>query len=93
MAVAVEMDFKGATLDQYDKVMELMGLDPEAPPQGAIFHWVAETTDGIRVVDVWETKEDFEKFAAEQIGPSTQQAGITAPPETTFRAVHNLFPG
>ena len=26
MAIAVVMDFKGATLDQYDKVMEKMGL-------------------------------------------------------------------
>ena len=27
MAVAFEMRFEGATLEQYDRVMELMGLD------------------------------------------------------------------
>jgi len=94
MAVAIEMDFKGVTLDQYDQVMELMGLGPDSPPPpGAIFHWVAETPDGIRVVDVWETREAYEQFAAEQIGPSTQQVGISAPPETTYRDVHNHLGG
>ena len=61
MAVAIEMNFKGATLGQYDQVLELMGLtgDASAPP-GAIFHWAAETDDGLRVVDVWETREAYE---------------------------------
>ena len=95
MAVAIEMDFKGATLEQYDEVMKLMGLaDGTRPlPAGAIFHWVAKTDDGIRVVDVWETREAFDQFAAEQIGPFTQQAGIAAPPETTYRDVHNHLGG
>ena len=93
MAVAIEMNFKGATLDQYNEVMKLMSLDDgtrPAPP-GAIFHWVAQTDDGIRVVDVWETKEQFEKFAQDEIGPYTQQVGFPGPPETTFRDVHNFL--
>jgi hypothetical protein len=95
MAVAIEMDFKGATLEQYDEVLKLMGLDdPNAPPpDGAIFHWVAKTADGIKVVDVWETREQYDKFAQEQIGPYSQQAGIPAPPETTYRDVHNTLGG
>jgi len=93
MAVAIEMNFKGATLDQYNEVMKLMSLDDgtrPAPP-GAIFHWVAQTDDGIRVVDVWETNEQFEKFAQDEIGPYTQQVGFPGPPETTFRDVHHFL--
>lgn len=38
MAVAVQMDFEGATLDQYDQVCQMMGLTPKGPgPAGAIF--------------------------------------------------------
>jgi hypothetical protein len=93
MAVAIEMNFRGATLDQYDQVIELMGLTSgQELPAGAIFHWVAKTDDGIRVVDVWESKEVFDRFAQEQIGPYTQQAGITEPPEITYRDVHNHMP-
>ena len=93
MAVAIEMNFKGATLDQYNEVMKLMSLDDgtrPAPP-GAIFHWVAQTDDGIRVVDVWETKEQFEKFAQDEIGPYTQEVGIPAPPVIQFRELHNYL--
>ena len=89
MPVAVEMDFEGATLDQYDKTMELMGLENggQAPP-GALFHWAAEVDGGLRVVDVWESREAFERFAEEQIGPQTAAAGIEAPPSMTFHEVH-----
>jgi hypothetical protein len=88
MAVAIEMRFTGATLAQYDDVMRRMDLGDEAP-EGALFHWVAATDDGIVVVDVWETMEQFDRFAREKIGPHTQAAGIEAPPEITTHAVHN----
>ena len=91
MPVAIEMNFKGATLDQYDQVIELMGLQSGQAPPNAIFHWVAETDDGLRVVDVWETKEAYEQFAQEQIGPYSQQVGVPAPPETTYYDVHNII--
>ncbi len=92
MAVAIVMDFKGATLEQYDKVVELMHLTPEGSgAAGSLFHWVAETPEGIVVTDVWTTREDFEKFAQEQIGPFTQQAGFAGPPEMTFYEVHNYM--
>ena len=92
MAVAVEMNFRGATLDQYDQVLEKMGLTPRGSgPPGAVSHWAAKTDDGIRVVDVWETKEQFERFAQEQIGPYTREAGFTEEPEMRFYDVHNYF--
>jgi len=91
MAVAIEMNFKGATLEQYDQVIELMGLTSGQAPPNAIFHWVAKTDEGIRVVDVWETKEAYEQFAQEQIGPYSQQAGVPGPPEVTYYDVHNII--
>ena len=94
MAVAVVMDFKGATLDQYDQVIERMGLEPGgAVPDGALFHWVTATEDGIRVVDVWESREVFDRFAEEQIGPHTQAVGIPGPPKTEYHDVHNHLGG
>jgi hypothetical protein len=92
MAVAVDMNFSGATIDQYDQVVEKMGLTPEgAGPPGAISHWVAETDDGIRVVDVWASKEAFDKFAQEQIGPYTREVGFQSEPEIRIYEVHNYF--
>jgi hypothetical protein len=92
MATAVQMDFKGATLDQYDKVIEKMGFRPgQTGAVGGLFHWVAKTDDGIRVVDVWESKEAFEKFAQDEIGPITQEVGVPSPPELQFFDVHNTL--
>jgi hypothetical protein len=92
MAVAVQMDFDGATLDQYDEICKSMGLTPKGPgPAGAISHFATMTDSGLRVVDVWSTKEQFENFAQEQIGPLSQKAGVSAPPKMQFFEVHNYF--
>jgi hypothetical protein len=92
VAVAVDMKFKGASLDQYDQVIQKMGLRQggEMPP-GGISHWVAKTDDGVHIVDVWESKEAFEKFAEEKIRPYTQEVGITREPEISFSDVHNYL--
>ena len=92
MAIAIQLDFEGATLEQYDAVCKLMGLTPKGPgPKGAISHFATLTENGLRVVDVWETREQFETFAQEQIGPFSAEAGITGPPAMQFFEVHNYF--
>ena len=92
MAVAVVLDFPGGTLEQYDEVIAKMGFTPEGPgAPGGLSHWVTKTDDGIRVTDVWRTREEFDKFAAEQIGPITAEVGIPGPPQMTFYDVHNYL--
>jgi hypothetical protein len=90
MAVAVDLEFDRGTLEQYDEVAKLMNYEPGgAAPPGCLFHWGALTDRGLRVTDVWETKEQFEQYAQEKIGPFTQQVGIPGPPRITFYDVHN----
>lgn len=92
MAIAVQLDFPGATLDQYEAACKLMGLTPKGPgPAGSISHFATMTDSGLRIVDVWETREQFDKFGQEQIGPITQQVGFPGPPEIQFFEVHNYF--
>lgn len=92
MAIAVVLDFPGGTLDQYDQVCSKMGLTPGGPgPKGALSHWVAATADGIRVTDVWRTREQFDEFAATQIGPFSAEVGLPGPPEVAVFEVHNYF--
>ena len=86
------MEFKDASLDQYDQVIEKMGLRQGGEmPEGGLSHWVTKTNGGIRVTDVWETREQFERFAQEQIGPFSQEVGIQGPPEITFYDAHNYL--
>lgn len=92
MAVAVQIDFKDATLDQYDQVIQKMGFTPGGKgAPGGLFHWVTQTADGIRVTDVWETREQFEQFAQEKIGPITQEVGAPGPSNITVFEVHNYL--
>jgi ketosteroid isomerase-like protein len=90
VAVAVRMEFANTTIAQYDEVIGRMGLSARgAGPAGILFHWAAAHGDGVLVTDVWRERERFERFAREEIGPYTQQAGISQPPTTTFYDVHN----
>jgi hypothetical protein len=69
-----------------------MGLTSGGPgPPGALFHWVTLTEDGtLQVTDVWESREQFEAFAEEQIGPYTAEVGLPEP-AMTHHEVHNYF--
>jgi hypothetical protein len=92
MAVAVVMDFEGATLAQYDQIIGKMGFKPGGPGgPGSVSHWVAATDAGIRVVDVWESAKHFQSFADDQIGPISEEVGIPNPPDITFHEVHNYL--
>jgi hypothetical protein len=92
MAVAVVLEFEGSTLEQYEQVIQKMGFTHGGPGgDGGLFHWVTATDDGIRVTDVWQTKEHFQKFAQEQIEPYTREVGFAGPPKMTFYDVHNYL--
>lgn len=92
MAVAVQLDFRGGTLEQYDRVVEKMGFERGGRGgPGGLFHWVMKTDDGIRVTDVWESQEAFDTFANEKIGPITQEVGVPNPPEIQVFEVHNYL--
>ena len=92
MAIGVQLDFNGATLQQYDEVIAKMGFEPGGRGEpGGLFHWVTKTDDGIRVIDVWQSREAFERFAQEKIGPLTADVGLTSPPRITLFDVHNYL--
>ena len=89
MAIGLILDFEGGTLDQYDQVIEKMDLGGKKP-DGANYHWVTKTDDGIRVVDVWDDPAKFQAFAEEKIGPLSAEAGLGEPKITQYE-VHNIL--
>ncbi len=46
---------------------------------GAVYHWCAPAPGGLRISDAWETREDFDRFARDKIGPITAKHGLSAP--------------
>jgi hypothetical protein len=94
MAIARIFDGKGWTPDQYDELMvrliNQLDLAPGRAAPGVLFHWVAETDDGMRAVDVYEDQAAADTLAQESIGPIAGELGL-APPDVTQFEVHNLL--
>lgn len=42
---------------------------------------------------MWESREQFDRFAEEQIAPFSQEVGFPNPPEMIFYDVHNHLTG
>ncbi len=92
MAIAVVQVFRGSTLEQYDKVIANLNFTPggQGAP-GGLFHWVTEADGDVRITDVWDSRQTFEAFARDKIGPAAAAAGVEGPPEVTFFDVHNYL--
>ena len=68
-----------------------MGIETN-PPAGMIFHSAGPIEDGWGVIDVWESREAFDRFAGEQLQPAAQELGDRAfpnPPDIKEFPVHN----
>lgn len=93
MAISVLQSFKqdGDILNIYDAVVEDMG-GRELAPRGSVYHFCAPIEGGIRVCDLWESREDFERFAQQRIAPASAKHGL-APPHVEIEDVHELVLG
>ena len=78
MAVLVIQEFEG-TRDEYEQVNEK--IDPENnPPSGLILHCGADIGGGkLRVVDVWESQDDFQSFVQGTLIPAINEVNPDAP--------------
>lgn len=91
MAVGIRIKVEGVTADEFD-VME-RSVDPDSnPPEGLIFHASGPIDGGWGVIDFWESREKFDRFAEERMGPAIAAAGVSASPDIREFPVHEHFP-
>lgn len=89
MAVVMLMKWSSVTPEQYDAALE--AVDWEArPPDGGIFH-VAWFDGGLNVTDVWESADDFNRFASERLMPGIAHLDVEGEPDVTFHETHRYF--
>lgn len=60
-------------------------------PPGGIFHVAAFTDNGLRVADVWESAEAFQKFVDERLMPGTKALGLLGEPRVEIFPAHAVF--
>jgi hypothetical protein len=93
MAVALTITYPaGTSMEAYDKVLEALDLDSEGShDNGALFHWAEDRNGQLVVHDVWESREDFDSFAADVLGPASQETGMPAPVNIQETPVYNYL--
>ena len=89
MAVAVIVDNPEGSQGVYDAVREKTGLER---PAGGIFHAAGPSpSGGWRVIEVWESEQDAQRFVKERLLPAFEAIGVPPPPPPEFWPVHNYM--
>jgi hypothetical protein len=89
VAVVVIQEFESSR-EEYDQVSEKLDAENN-PPDGLILHTAADLGGGkMKVVDVWESQDDFQEFVGERLTPAIAEVvGPDAPPADI--QAHELF--
>jgi hypothetical protein len=67
MRYALIVDHAEATMADYQKVLAEIGSDR---PAGRLAHAVGSTDDGLRFIDIWESREDAQRFQRDLLLPA-----------------------
>ena len=92
MAIGLRLRFDGGTQEQYDTVHAHIGVDGD-PPAGLICHAAGPVEGGWGIIDYWESREAFDRFAASRLQPAIQQLGENAfsgPPDIKEFPIHHI---
>ncbi len=90
MPTVMCMSWAGVTREQYDAARERVNFEGEAPA-GGMLHvaWVDDA--GLRVVDVWNSAEEFQRFAEERLMPGVTDLGLPGEPQVELYEAHNVY--
>ena len=77
-------EMPGVTEEMATRVEAEVG---EAPVAGLVAHVSGPSATGWRIIDVWESEEDYHRFEVERLNPALQVAtrGVT-PPSRPFES-------
>jgi hypothetical protein len=90
MAVAMMVDNPEGSQEVYEQIRAHLGLDK---PAGGIFHVAGPSPmGGWRVIEVWESEEEANRFFQERFVPALRALGLSGPPPPRqFWPVHNAM--
>jgi hypothetical protein len=98
MPVLLTMDLP-IRREDLEAVSSAMGVQND-PPDGLIVHVMTATADGVHVVDIWESQDQFQQFSDARLVPTMQKVlgerGVALdgpPPEPTFDEAFDLVRG
>lgn len=89
--MAVMVLFRSAKVDKalYDAIMQAVDLERDPPP-GGLTHACSFDSDGVLVVDVWETREQFQAFLETRLAPVFARLKVEVDPPVVLDT-HSLY--
>lgn len=69
MSIVLTQDMPGATRAMVEAVNAELHIDVDRPP-GLVLHTATETSEGVRIVDVWDSEADFLAFEHDRLRPA-----------------------
>ena len=92
MAIAFRLEFTTLRLGDYDAICKALNF-PTDWPDGFIVHGSTEVDGQLRVLDIWETRQQFDGFVANRLPAAMGQAmGDRAEaPNITQMDLHTLY--
>lgn len=91
MAVVLRFTPTGMTKAKYDECVKRLEKAGAGAPPGRLYHVCFGDPNNLRVSDIWDSRESFEKFG-ETLMPITEELGIS-PGEPEVIEVYNIIPG
>ncbi len=90
MATIMLMTWPEVNKDIYYQVLKEVKWEDDVPI-GAKFHVAWFESDGLHVLDLWNSQTDFETFVANRLMPVTTRLGVPGQPNVTFQESERIF--
>jgi quinol monooxygenase YgiN len=95
MPIAMLQEMPDGSAEIYDAVNAKMDVEKN-PPAGLLFHTAGQAENGSwRIFDVWESREAFDRFSDERLGPAVREVvGDQVqgpPPQAEFYELHSVI--
>ena len=82
---------KSMSSQQYDEVIKRLDAAGAGSPRGRLFHVAFGPLDALRVSDIWDSRENFERFG-QTLMPILQDVGVD-PGTPELIETHNIIAG
>ncbi len=90
MPVMTTLEFPGVTQALYEQVGR--SLPAGEPPEGILFHACGPVAGGWRIVDVWESRDAFDRFVDGVFLPAMRAHGGPLPSRREVFETHHAGP-
>ncbi len=97
MAVVIIQDFPEEETERsttnYDEISRRLQESGAIPPEGCHLHCAGFTGQGFRIIEIWDRREQFDRFLADQVMPlvTEMSSADQRAPEITSYELHSLM--